>query len=1364
MGTVWRAWDERLKRQVAAKQIRVDTAVADIRARLRREAQTAARLNHPALVHIYDIVFEDEGDWIIMELVRGQTLRHWLDEKGPLPFAMVCRLGGEIAEGLAEAHEAGILHRDLKAGNVMVTPSGRAKILDFGLAKQLPTAGADQDLSLSVPGIVLGTAYAMSPEQALGRDLDARSDLFSLGALLYEALTGTPPFRGDSPTASLSRVLGHQPPPLRQSLPELPQELSDLIERLLEKSPVGRPGSAREVVQILSALTVGEGGARAGELAGLASAHDSTLMTLAQRPPMEATAPRQDAPRGSTSVSAHRRTLSERRLLTVVCCGLVEWAQDSSQAGFLDLETLSEHMASLAGLAQEVGERHSGSLSATLGHVLWLYFGYPHVHEDDVQRAVRAARELLARVGEIGGRLGPRGEPRLALRIAVHTGPAVVSGAGTEERLQPGSVLDLATSLQSASPIDHVLVSGASLKLLARDFTTEPLPPVHVPGMGEPVAVHRVLGEIEHWERGSGESTLLVGREREIELLEDRFRLASSGMGQAVLVAGEAGIGKSRLVQALRERLATRAPVWWVAYGSPSTQNSPLAPILELLDRTLSGSGEQSRGGQLGRFEELLAGSPVPESLPVLADLLSPAPPDGHRALDLRPEAQRKKVFEALVALFAELSERQVLVLVIEDLHWIDPSTLEFLDLLLHELSALPLLLLATYRPELQAPWGHRSRITQLALSRLTEEEAVHLIDRLTGEGEMPGEVRQQILERTDGVPLFIEEMTKAVLEGWTHRGAEIPTTLDASLAARFDRLGVGKEVAQIASVIGRVFLPGLLRTIAPLPEEAVQTGLDELVQAELVHRRGAGTRARYTFKHALIQDAAYGSLLAKDRRQLHLRIAQFLEGKLTDADRVPLAQWLPPESGNNWQTLLAHHWSQASDPRFPVPEWLQHAITHLIAAGEQALALSAYREASVHFERALDLLPSLPEGRERDRQELVLQTRQGTVLKAIRGWGTPEVGQVYQRARELCRKLGDRRELAQVLFGLWASHFIHAEYEAAIQLAEEHVEEARHLGPAESAMAHHTLANSLLAVCRLPECLLHAEIAAALAEGVDENVFRVEYGEDPRINAASISCWVLWQIGRENEALARDEIISQVAARLAHPLNLVLAASTSMWLHRQRHDAAATLACAERSIEVSKTIGGFPDYETAARIYRDWALAALGQASEVVDEVLANLERHSRAVGKTSMASFYAIGAEVCRLTGRLQDALDLVDRGMAALQNGGLLAEVELCCLRGEIIDELAGPLGSGPGSASGSASSAEKRRQAEASLSRAFDLACERWQVAYLDRAIRGLSRFPGDRSRERERAESLRKDIPHLVKRVGDQVAAEMATAT
>jgi len=1337
MGTVWRAWDERLKRRVAIKQIRADAAVSDLRARLRREARAAARLNHPAIVHIYDIVEEDEGDWIVMELVSGQTLRQWVEEKGPLKPAMAARIGCEIAEGLAEAHDLGILHRDLKACNVMVTPAGRTKILDFGLAKELAQEGVDQDPTLSIPGIVLGTAYAMSPEQALGRELDARSDLFSLGALLYEVLTGVPPFRGDSPTASLARVLSFQPRPLRHSIPALSAEVSDLIERLLKKEPADRPQSAREVARVLRAAGAGEDGSHGTEPASSATrAHEETSMTIDLRPLAEGT--REATPCRSLSESGHRRTFGERRLLTVVCCGLVELEEYSGEVGFLDLETLSESMASFQDLAREICERYSGSLSTTLGHLLWLYFGYPQAHENDVHRAIRTARELAARIDEIGARWSPRGKQRLALRVAVHTGPAaVVSRAGQEERLQLGSVLDLATSLQSAAPVGQVVVSEASQKLIGRDFATEALPPVHVPGVGEPVSMHRILRETAPEDRESGRQPPLVGRERELALLEDRFRLVCAGFGQAVMISGEAGIGKSRLLSAFRERLAGTGITWWIAYGSPYTQSSPLAPIIELLDRLLSQSGEISPDDKIARLEVLLEGSPGPENVPLLASLLS-IPGE---SLGLSPEAQRRNTFQTLLALTAKTAELQPLVLVVQDLHWVDPSTLDFLTLLLEEIRALPVMLIATYRPEFQAPSGQWSQRTQLGLSRLTHEEAAALVSRLAGDREVPPDVLQEIVARTDGIPLFLEELTKAIFEtGWTQGKADIPSTLSGSLAARLDGLGPAKEVAQIASVIGRMFTFEVLEAIAPFDAVTLRKRLDELIQAGLIYRSGLGARSRLSFKHALVQDAAYASLLAKDRQELHLKIALLLEAKELEP---PSAH---PGAGDNDRMVLAYHWSEAADVRQPEPEWVRKAVFYRIAAGEHSLRLGAYKEAHAQLEAALKMVEKLPPGGERDRQELVVRMRQGTVLKAIRGLGSPEVHQVYRRARELCLQLEDRRELAQVLFGLWASHFIHAEYQEAIKLAEEHLEAAWQLGPAERSMAHHTMANSLLAVCRLPECLVHAEIAAALAEGLDEGVFLIEYGQDPRIIAASVSGEVLWQMGLEEEALVRHETISSLAVRLVHPFNLVAAASTSMWFHRQRGDAEATLACAERMIQVAKTSGGFPEYETAAKIYRGWALAELGQAGEVVDEVLARLEEYSRAGGQTSMATFYAIGAEVCRRTGKLEDALGLIDKGLSASRNGGLLAEVELYCLQGEILDELA---------------SRADPSEAEASLSRAFDLACERWQVAYLDRVIRGLSRFPGDRIREVQRAQSLREEVPRLVKTARDRVEEEMA---
>jgi serine/threonine protein kinase/tetratricopeptide (TPR) repeat protein len=1257
MGTVWRAWDERLKRRVAAKQIRADATISHIRARLRREAQAVARLNHPSIVHIYDFVEDDGGDWIIMELVSGQTLRQRLAEKGPLPPAMAVRLGCEIAEGLGEAHAFGILHRDLKAANVMVTPAGRTKILDFGLAKELAQGGTEQDQTLSAPGGVIGTAYAMSPEQALGRDLDARSDLFSLGALLYEALTGSPPFLGESPTASMARVLSYQPPPLGQAVPGLPPALADLVEHLLEKEPARRPGSASEVVEALTAIAAGEGKARAAKSAPDSQTQGSTLLTLDQRPPAQ-----------TSSESEHRRTLSERRLLTVVCCGLVERAEGSGEAGFLDLEALSESMASFQELAREVCERRSGSLGATLGHLLWLYFGYPHTHEDDVQRAARTARELTARIGEVGARLGPRGT-RLALRVALHTGPAaVISRAGEKESLQLGSVLDLVTSLQSTAPVGQVVVSGASRKLMERDFTTEPLTPVHVPGAAQPVSVYQVVGETGLREKESGESTLLVGRAREIELLEDRFRLACSGIGQAVMIAGEAGIGKSRLVKALHERLAAGTPVWWVAYGSPAAQNSPLAPMIELLDRIVSSSGEFSPGGKLDRLEELLQGSPIAESLPLLAYLLSLPQDGGNPPLDLSPEAQRKRTFEALVGLLAEMAERQVLVLVIEDLHWLDPSSLELLDFLLEEISALPLLVIATYRPELRMSWEHRSYITQLALSRLTDTEAMSLIDRLTGDGEIPGDARQQILARTDGVPLFIEELTKAVLEGGPHREMEIPTTLDGSLAARFDRLGAGKEVAQIAAVIGRNFSPRLLRAIAPLEAAAVQRGLDELVRAELVHRRGTGPRARYAFKHALIQDAAYASLLTKDRQNLHLRIARVLESHLANAAQMSQEVPLLPAGGDEL-LLLAHHWSHAVDVHSSDPSSVQKAITHLLSAGEHTLKLSAYKEACSHLEAALGLIPALPEGNTRDEQELLVQIRLSTVLQATRGWASPAARDAYTRARELCLKLENRPELPQTLFVLWGYHLFYGEFESARILADELLRQAEPVDLADRLMAHCALAGCFFWLGRLPESLRHAEVVLNVLATELHASCRLKYGSDPRIIAAQFSILSLWLMGCPEEALARHARSSELAAELAHPFTSAIALTTSVTLHRCRQDLAGVREAANRLIVLAQE-RGFPNYALIGSMNRDWTISEEGQPGAVIDDLLQGFALYPQVLGEVALPLCSCVVAMACRRAGRFEQAFAVLDEGLrTAHKNDELVFQAEIHCLRAQL-----------------------------------------------------------------------------------------------
>jgi serine/threonine protein kinase len=407
MGAVWRAWDERLDRWVALKQIRAGAALHHGRERLRREARAVARLNHPAIVHVYDILEGADGDWIVMELVEGRTLRCLLDEEGALPPERAARLCREIAEGLAEAHAYGILHRDLKANNVIVGSSGRAKILDFGLAKAIPREGdpETQDLTGSVPDMILGTAFAMSPEQVLRRPLDERSDLFSLGSLFYEMLTGEAPFRAESSALSLALVLHHQVPRLHDSHPGLPPELCDLVDWLLQKEPHRRPRSAAEVIAALETASLE---AAAGPF--------GREVAPARRP---APSPSLDAPTAVTLVEwpsrpAERQSSGERRIVTIVCCAL--------EAGGLGPEILSEAVIAFEGLGRAVCRELSGSLGAVLNRRMWLCFGYPQAHENDAERAVRAARELQERFAA----LPLATAHRLAVRAGIHTGLAVM--------------------------------------------------------------------------------------------------------------------------------------------------------------------------------------------------------------------------------------------------------------------------------------------------------------------------------------------------------------------------------------------------------------------------------------------------------------------------------------------------------------------------------------------------------------------------------------------------------------------------------------------------------------------------------------------------------------------------------------------------------------------------------------------------------------------------------------------------------------------------------------------------------------------------------------------------------------------------
>lgn len=1293
MGAVWRAWDERLERWVALKQIRADMTLRHGRERLRREARAVARLNHPAIVHIYDILEGADGDWIVMELVEGRTVRCLLDEEGALPPARAVKLCREIAEGLAEAHAQGVLHRDLKANNVIVGTSGRAKILDFGLAKEIPGEGDTdtQDLTGSTPGLILGTAFAMSPEQVLGRPLDQRSDLFSLGSLLYEMLTGDAPFRAESSTLSLTRVLHYKVPPLHDSHPGLPPEICDLVDWLLQKEPHRRPQSAAEVVAALGSASVssGLGPAPARRRPSGPELDEPTAVTLIEPAARPAGWPVTD--------EESRQSGGERRTITLVCCALVQTGRSSGDSGALDVELLSEALASFEGVAREVCRELEGSLGAVLNRMLWLCFGYPRAHEDDAERSVRAAGMLQERFAALPAATAHR----LAVRAGVHTGPAVVvTRPLTGQSLQPGDTFDVAMAIQSQMPAGQIGVSAASRQLLGRRFATRPLPAVHVKDLDTTVEVYELGPALEP---GSGEAALsppLVNREAEMQILLDRFRLARSGSGQAVLIAGEAGIGKSRLVRALGERLAAEKPAWLTAHGSAFAQNTPFAPIVHLLARALFGpeDAESSGGEKLRRLEEVLDGYGLPrqEYAPFLGALLSLPTEERYPPLVISPEARRKRTLAAVLALLGAMAERQPAVLVIEDLHWIDPSTLELLDLLLGEIPVLSMLLVATFRPEFSPSWRHQTSVTQLNLGGLSEAHTAELIERVTEGKRLPADLRREIVARTDGIPLFVEELTKTVLEGdaTLRKAAGIPLTLGGSLLARLDRLGEAKAVAQLASVIGRAFTLEQLEALSWIKGAALQAALAQLLQAEILYRRGPAPRARYVFKHALIQDAAYLSLLAADRQQLHRRLVQLLQ------EEFPAVAEAEPE-------LMAYHSERGG--------LVAEAVEYLQRAGARAIQRSAQHEALSHLSRGLDLLLGSPDTPARPEREMTLRSLLLAVLAAIRGWAAPEVAANAERCIALSRELGGGGRLIPSLYGLWTFHVVRGDRQPSFDLAAELARLAEN--PVQVFIGHSAQVVTFFYGGRFAEALAHVEPAAELfAPNLSPELTQI-FGEESTLLAYVCEIWALWIVGCPETAVRKADTLLAAVEALRSPFQIAFVLLFYMILWRELREPGQVDRIATRLIDLAGE-HDFPFFSSLAGCGLGWAACQRGDLSGIA-RIQAGLDVQ------------WTLGARLPRgyyLTYLIDSQLRAgqISEGMAAVREAQAMSEVQLDVFYEAEILRLEGELLRASGDAGA----------AESAFRKALDVARGQRARSFELRAAAGLARLLAEQGRAEE----------------------------
>ena len=787
------------------------------------------------------------------------------------------------------------------------------------------------------------------------------------------------------------------------------------------------------------------------------------------------------APPQPTLTASKPQDTAERRQVTVMFSDLVGSTALSAR---MDPEDLREVISAYQKCVAQTVERFGGFVAKYMGDGVLVYFGYPQAHEDDAERAVRAGLELIGAVSAL------KPNAPLQTRIGIATGLVVVGdliGTGSaQEQAVVGETPNLAARLQGIAEPNTVVIAEGTRRLLGNLFELEDLGARDLKGIAGPLRAWTALrtssaeGRFEAL-HVSG-LTALVGREEELELLSRRWARAKTGEGQVVLLSGEAGIGKSRLTAALMERLAVEPQTRLRYFCSPQHTDSALYPILGQMERAARLAHDDTPKAKLDKLDAVLAQtSTSTQDAALFADMLSLTNDGRYPALDLTPEQRRQRTLEALTSQLAGLASQNPLLMIFEDAHWIDPTSLEAFGRTVDQIKTLPVLLIVTFRPEFNAPWAGRSHVTSLALNRLGEREAAAIIARLVGNKELPADVMAEIVERTDGIPLFVEEMTKAVLEaegeGDARRTAgavpspalAVPASLHASLMARLDRLGPAKEAAQIGAAIGREFSHPLLAAVMRKSEAELGSVLDRLIVAGLLFRQGVPPHATYLFKHALVQDAAYGTLLREPRRALHARIAEILETQFT-------------KIAENQPELLARHCTEAG--------MIGKAAILWGKAGQRSLERSALVEAVEHLTRALAQIERLPATPSLRREQIKLQVALITPLLHLKGYGAPETKTAVERAHLLIQQaeaLAEAPEdpllLFSVLYGAWTSNYVAANGKAVLDLSAQFLALAEKQGAIVPLLiAHRIMGISLAFVGEIAKSRKHFDHWKALA------------------------------------------------------------------------------------------------------------------------------------------------------------------------------------------------------------------------------------------------------------------------------------------
>ena len=937
-----------------------------------------------------------------------------------------------------------------------------------------------------------------------------------------------------------------------------------------------------------------------------------------------------------TTVSRNSSTPAnaERRQLTVMFCDLVGSTGLSRQTDPEDLSALigAYHRA----VNEQVG-RFGGYVAKYMGDGVLAYFGYPQAHEDDAALAIQAGLAIRDAAPGLAA-AAAAAQPQPQVRIGVATGLVVVGeliGEGTaQERNVVGETPNLAARLQSLADPGTLVIAETTHRLAGGLFEYHELGAVSLRGFAEPVPIWQVLrpsaAESRFEALRADALTPLVGREEELDLLLRRWQRANAGEGQIVLLSGEPGIGKSRLTAALRERLEGEPHTWLRYFCSPHHQDSALHPFIAQLERAAGFAHDDTPEQKLDKLADLTApGARDRDEVTLIADLLSL--PSSAAELDLSPRHKHEKLLAALLHQLDALARQQPVLMVVEDLHWIDPSSRELLDLTVERAASLPVLLIITFRPEFQAPWSGLPQVTALTLNRLDRRAGGEMIERIAGNDKLPEALAAEIVERADGVPLFVEELTRAVIEagpggealaGTTPLPSSgVPPALHASLIARLDRLGpAAREIAQIGAVLGREFSYELIARVAqPRAEAELLAALGALTGAGLLFCRGVVPRSSYLFKHALIQDAAYETLLRARRQELHRTAAQ------TIAAEFPALAEAQPE-------LIARHWSGAGDAERAFAAWRK--------AGDVARVHNAFVEARAAYRHALDGLAMTPPSPERDATELELLIATSQMIAATKGCTSPDRVEINARAEALAAKTGNLGHLAEQIFGSWIAALVAANFPSVIALADRLLDVARRDGGA--------FTRGLATMAQWCARFWIGDLPGAEEHFVAGEPFLSDQG----LRRYFVATWIPVHggyhagiTGRADEARARMRRAGATIEGDAYARAIVEHASSCLHVMLREPEQAAMLAA---QAVATADEHGFRDVDSWARMFRGWAQAHLGHPDEGVSLIRDALSAYRANGSRLWVTFFLTMLAEAQALGGALAESLRTLDEAL--------------------------------------------------------------------------------------------------------------------